>query len=202
MQENMDECPRVWVGSLHAYNSGSLAGFWVDAVDADMTPAEWIAGLSPNDLARLPDPDPRAHEELWCFDHENFGGWVTGELSPYEAAGIARVIMDIADDNIPVGAVKAWADNQGEQVTDWVEAKDEFEEQFRGEWDDFAAFVYDFANDVYYEQIAATEQTPCNDGWPSYLTFDYEALERDLIASGDMWTADTPDHKVWVFWSH
>lgn len=188
-----DTTPRVYVSSLHAYNSGSLAGFWIDAVDADMTPAEWIDKLSPGDRESLPDPFPQAHEELWCMDHENFDGWLTGECSPNQAAKIAAAMEAVEQDGHPVGAVAAWASHIGEPVTEWDRpTREAFEDSYRGEWESEEDYAQELAEDVYHEEWKMAEDS-------HFLTFDVDALREAIFVSGEGWSVPAGSGNVWVF---
>lgn len=138
---------RVWVSSYHAYNCGSLAGFWVDAVDADMTSEEWIARLPEEDRKHLPDPWPGAHEELNCFDVEGFAPWVRSEMSPWDAARRARLVYGIVEEasGVPVEAVLGWLthEDDAEVLGDGVdvgEVAGRFVDAFRGEYESLAEF--------------------------------------------------------------
>ena len=90
--------PRVWIGCLACYNAGRLVGKWVDAIEAgDKTPADIHDNATT--LLSLESRDGGSpHEELWCMDHENFGGLLTGECSPMTAQEIAEVIEKLYEE--------------------------------------------------------------------------------------------------------
>jgi hypothetical protein len=75
----------VWIGCLACYNNTRLVGEWFDAEDADTVSLAEVhsgAGHVRSDC-----------EELWVMDHESIP--VQGEMSPYDAAEWARVILEV-----------------------------------------------------------------------------------------------------------
>jgi len=186
--ETVQESPEVWVGCLGCYNDGRLVGRWVDGVDAGgVTVAELHAS---SDLGSpVTDPYASLHGELWCFDHQGYGGLLEGECSPVEAQRRAELFEAItADGYTPVGAVAAWADHTGATLEEWdAPTREAFEDDYAGEWESERAYAEDLA-----DQLGAV---PEDAGWPaSYI--DWDAATRDLFM--DYYSAPAPGG-VWVF---
>ena len=185
-----EEAPHVWVGCLGCYNAGGLVGRWVDAIDAgDVT----VESLHDDATTQLGSPvgelDPyyRSHEELWCFDHEGFGGLLSGECSPAEAQRIAEAIGEL-DEWQPVEAVAAFLGNYGGSITDDGALAD-FEESYAGEYRDGAEYAEQLA-----DEIGAVD---ADAGWPT-ACIDWERAWRELTVGGDYWEADAPGG-VYIF---
>ncbi|MBS1863026.1 MAG: antirestriction protein ArdA [Actinobacteria bacterium] len=118
MQEN--ETPRVWIGSLAAYNNGRLVGEWCDA----------------DDLATLEECVTRVlkkggGEEFALMDREGFGD-VIGEYTQLErVAEIAGAIMEHGEAfRFYCESEPTWAES--EEVSELVET---FESAYCGQWD-------------------------------------------------------------------
>jgi len=186
--------PEAWVGCLGCYNAGALVGRWVEGTEAgDVTVAslhsENQGGVTEADIIGL-DPFASGHEELWVMDHQGYGGLLSGECSPAEAARIAEAIEAIEADGHPVEAVAAWADHVGETVTEWDgPTRESFEDAWCGEWETEQAYAEELADDL--------GAVPDDLSWPvSYI--DWETATRDLFMS-DYWSTAAPGGGVYVF---
>lgn len=170
-----DTTPRVWVGCLGCYNSGRLIG-------------QWVEGTSAGDTERvsLSDSDGRClncgGDEFWVFDHENFGGLISGECSPMEAQEKAELLESVDDDEREV--LEAWVSNIGVKNLDI----DQMRECYAGEFDSDEAFAYE-----YVESCGLLSDIP--ESVTNY--FDYAALGRDMDLGGDIWSFN--GH---YFWNH
>ncbi len=179
----MDEM-RIYVASLSDYNAGELLGAWIDCEgkDADELQDEVskILRASKHPNVTVEDPDtgkqvPSA-EEYAIHDHEGFGSLV-GEYTPLsEVADIVEAI-ESADN---AGALIAYADDLG----DFNEAVNHFEEAYCGEWDSEVAYAEDFVDSCYTLED------------PLAMYFDYEAFARDLFM--DYTSLDAPSG-IYVF---
>lgn len=149
MTEN-DDTPRVWIGSLAAYNAGSLIGAWFDAADAPTNSEEWVDAMiergEVTSWAQLDDEHKKMlahhHEEIWVFDHENFGGWLTGECSPMTAQQIAEKIDELGDDAEAFGL---WCKAVGNDPLD-TEVSD-FQDHYQGHAGSFREWVLSMDRD-------------------------------------------------------
>lgn len=172
-----DRTPRVWIGCLACYNSGSLVGEWFDAEDASsVEPKEIHAGTV----------EVESHEELWCFDVENIP--LSREMSLQEATSWGEILTAVPQDNRD--ALDAWV-KSGEYIAEGkgdLPAVADFEERFAGEWDSFSDFAHELA-----DEIGLLSEVPVV--LESY--FNWEAWTRDL--NFDYWTENSPNGGVFVF---
>ncbi len=172
-----NDTPRVWIGCLACYNAGRLVGEWYDATDAgDITPED-VHGRA------------TSHEELWCFDHENFAGVLTGECSPMEATRLADALNEVDDSER--AAFAAWVAHQDGDINE----PDRFHDQYRGEWDSISEYAYSFATDT----AASHEAREMMDSPPWPFSIDWTEAGEQLERDGDIATVQTPDYNVWVF---
>jgi len=168
--------PAVWVGCLGCYNGGYLTGFWIDADEA----GELQAQTTFRDLLKA-EPAVHAaegHEELWCLDHENFGGWITGECSPAEAARVAAIISAIETDGDDPAAVLIWSENTGAPVTEWdAPTAMAFHDAYLGAYEslgDYAASQWEDQLDTIAEELR--------------YYIDWDGMGRDLELGGQVYT--------------
>lgn len=182
MSTTINETPRVWVGCLGCYNAGALVGEWIDAEDAEDVTVRGLHDANPQALTA--DPYASAHEELWCMDHEGFGGLLAGECSPAEAQRIAEAIAGL-DSWTPVAAVAAWIANGNGELLDDLSG---FDDDYAGEWSSEVEYAQDFA-----EQVGAIDDDA---RWPA-TCIDWERAARELFM--DYWSAEAPDGGIYVF---
>lgn len=156
---------KVWVGCLACYNAGALTGGWYDAETADeITSAELHEAHDPSrhDLA----DETRGygpHEELWVFDHEGFGPGF-GEMSPTEAASLARDALEAERYCVPAEAYFAWREDPD------VDTPERVGDCYRGAY----VSVSDFA----YYMVDSIGELP--DTWlRAYI--DWERVGEDLL---------------------
>jgi antirestriction protein len=157
--------PRVWVGCLSCYNSGSLFGKWIDGVECDDLESAGIATVETVGEYTAYRCVKCFGDEFSVMDHENFLGLITGECSTTEAAEAARQLADIADDS-EREIVIAWLSNGMEFDLD------NMRESYIGE--------YSSDQDMAEEYL---ESTGMLDDAPEFLAryFDYESFARDLM---------------------
>lgn len=162
----MTDTPRIYVASLSDYNAGRLHGKWIDA-DQDASEiwdeinamlaaspekhtCQWCGqklGITEREYVYHVDGErtnkwecddgkhtafPGNAEEWAIHDYEGFGNI---KLSEYES--IERVAMlgeAIANDDHD-GAMAAWLGESDDNTPD------DFDDHFRGHWDDFKSFV-------------------------------------------------------------
>ena len=85
------------------------------------------------------------------------------------------------------GAIQAYADNFGLELEDVNES--DFLDAFRGEYAD----IEDYAREL-VDSMGVLEP-----GSLAEQYFDYESFANDLEQGGDIWTADAPGYRVYVF---
>src|SRR5690606_35656346 len=203
---NMSE-RKIWVGTLASYNRFDLLGDWFDADAAPTDAGEWVRMMherGDNYIARTLDSYAsdglrdvaahdlaKEHEELWVFDHEGFGAWLTGECSPAEAQRIDELMTAIEDSGANPDAVAEWAMHEGEDLTalEWDgPTRERFEESFAGEWGSEVEYAEALADDLgMFDNVS--------DGLRTY--FDFERFTDDLFAH-DYYAAGSPNG-IYVF---
>lgn len=154
--------PKVWIGSLSAYNAGNLVGEWVDATD--LKAMEEVA-------AELPG------EEFALFDREGFGDLI-GEYTPLET--VAKIATALEEHGEPF---RLYVENQGYSLgpEDVDSCVGDFEEAYQGEWGGLMTSpMVDFAQNL-AEDIGAIDEDAA---WPNNC-IDWERAAREL--EGDYW---------------
>lgn len=145
---------RIYVGTYGKYNSGSIAGAWLDLADYGDKEDFMLAAKE----LHADEPDA----ELMFQDFE---GIPKGMCSEY---GVDAEVWDLlaAYDEHDEGAVNAYCSLFGA----WDES--DFQDRYSGEFKDDADFAYDMA-----EQCGYLSEMP--EHLQSY--FDYSAFARDLM---------------------
>lgn len=168
-----DTTPRAWVGCLACYNAGRLVGAWVDGIEA--------GEVDPDIFGRACWASTNGHEELWVFDHENYGPLLTGETSPIEAQRLAGLLESIDEDE---------REAFGHYVSNGHEPDpEEFQDAYNGWWDDIAEFAEQLAED--------TGAMPDTSSWPAGC-IDWERAGNELLM-GDYWAAEAESGGIYVF---
>jgi antirestriction protein len=186
-----NEKRRVWIGCLACYNGGRLVGQWFDADEAEDITPEIIHAC---DL----DVVLSTHEELWVFDHEGFGGWLSGECSPIDAANADRGLTAFEDSSrAPLVAINAWLDNQGITPNELDDTHiDAFQDAYQGEYESPA----NYAREMFHDTHGASDTDRVHSEWP-YTCIDWERAAEKLIVGGNIWVAEHVGG-VSVFWNH
>jgi len=188
MMTETRETPEVWVGCLGCYNAGYLNGEWVDATEAEGVTVNHLHGADdPEKRAEILKADPYAagHEELWCFDHQGFNGFLSGECSPMEAQRIAESIAAIPD-YIETAAVAGWLDYTGNTLADFD--LESFEDDYAGQWDSREDYAQSYAEDI----GAIPDEAP----WPACY-IDWERAAAELFM--DLHDAEAPGGGIYVY---
>ena len=200
-----DSTPRIWIGSLAAYNAGTLLGDWFDAIDATTDSREWIekmverrlgpVGTGPATAAKLDDL-AQQHEEIWVFDLDNFGDFLTGECSPSDAQQIAQVMADLGDERDAFGA---WC--KSNSATPHTDLLDDFRDRYRGTWGNFRDYAEEMASDMLRLPEKPSPWDPAI-SWYAQIEFlaehfDMDSYARDLEHGYTV--LDAPDHNVFIF---
>jgi Antirestriction protein (ArdA) len=179
-----DDRPRVWIGCLGCYSSGRLVGDWYDADDCPTV----MDDFKPIGIVLPWSHFAEQHEELWCFDHENFGGLLDGECSPCEARRLAELIDVATDRGIP-GQVLAYWINDGNPTTDVDGLLDGLQDAFCGHWESGADYARDLASET-------TDQLE-TDTWP-FCCIDWDHAWRELNYGGDVYAVPAADGGIYV----
>jgi antirestriction protein len=173
--------PAIYVASMADYNNGVLHGSWIDAAREPEAIHADIAAM----LARSREP---AAEEFAIHDYEQFGLWKVGEYDSIEL--VSRIARGIAEHGL---AFAAWAD-----VFDGEPASfdaDSFQDAYLGHYDSVTDYVEQMADESGYDDSLAI----LPDALRQYVRFDYEALARDMEASGEIAAVRNPQGGVWLF---
>lgn len=170
---------RIWAGCLAAYNAGTLHGEWL-ALD-DYADGEALHAAIETMLAASPSPGA---EEWHLADAEGFGGL---DLDRY-ASGLDIWALHEAFElgeasGLPTHVVAWVLALDGEPLEQARDSRDLLTgrfEAYRGEWPEPGAYARD-------ELVDQAQQDAAGDLW-RYI--DWQAVERDLIASGDLTVAE------------
>ena len=177
MTITINDTPRVWIGCLACYNSGSLVGKWVDANEA--------AAFVPCKRSEFGFP----HEEFWVMDHENFNGFLNGECSPSEAQELYELMQEIEKEH-DLDAVAAWLSKNSETLKDFDE--DEFTSCYFGQYDSERDFAEHWAEST----VENYEEKYANSVWP-FNFIDWDRATRDLMFS--FTSVEDGNHGYFIF---
>lgn len=177
------ETPRIYVASLSDYNAGRMLGAWVDITGDPDDTHEAIAAI----LATSQEPGA---EEWAIHDHDGWAPMNISESADVEALNvIAAGIIDYGP------AFAAWSDYyHGPHPVAADIDPDEFDEDFRGEWESVEAYAEDLFEELgIYAAIEEAAGTLA-----PYCQPDAAMLAREL-QFGDIFTAENPAGGVWIF---
>lgn len=165
--------PRIYVACLAAYNSGVLHGAWIEVADEDEVWAAIAAMLAAS-------PIPSA-EEYAIHDCEGFAGV---EIAEYAAISrVVEIAVFLRARGVLGGLVLGHLDG------DLDLAASALDEQY---WGRFARLA-----DAFQELTEETTDIPET----LRLYIDYEAMARDAVLNGEVFTIETAHDEVHVFWS-
>jgi antirestriction protein len=174
-----DAAPRIYVADLAAYNTGTLRGEWIDAAQSPEEIHEEIQAM----LAGSPEP---VAEEWAIHDYEGFGDL---KLSEYESiADVSRLAQLIEE----YGEVFAGVVSNFGGVSDLDAAEQAMKENYQGAHNSLDDWAYEFAKETVGEDALGP--------YASYI--DWERVGHDAELSGDIFTIETGDGRVHVFWNH
>lgn len=149
--------PAVWIGSLHAYNCGSLVGEWTEATDLDQL--REVAGR----VLRK-----GGGEEIALMDFEGFGGMIGEYTQLDQVAAIAAAIEEHGEALTLFASYSGFAD--GDDLEEFTER---FESAYvGGGWESLKDYAEERFHEVY--------EVP--DDLAPYI--DYEAYETTLDHGG------------------
>ena len=178
----MTDSPRIYVASLTDYNAGRLHGAWIDCDEGPDAIWEAVRAM----LAASPEarsfPEGGPAEEYAIHDFEGWHGIRWDEMANLDQ--VAEVGELLAEHG---AAFAAWYDDD-DRLGDLGDLGNQFEDAYRGEW----GSIGDYA-----EQFCADVGTDIPEHLAMYV--DFEAMGRDWIYGGDLWTADADGGGVYVF---
>lgn len=159
---------KLYCGTYHKYNCGSIFGAWLDLDNFDNAQDFFEACAS----LHQDESDP----EFMFQDFEAVFDW---EASLYSECSVPSQYWDIkkalSDSSIDEDAFSAFVEVFNEPLT--VELVDKFCEAYQGKYDS----AEDYAQE-YCEETGITSSIP--DSFIYYI--NYEAMARDWILSGDI----------------
>jgi hypothetical protein len=177
--------PQVWIGCIGCYNAGRLAGDWYDAKDC---PTD-MRDFKPRGVFLGWNHYAEQHEELWVMDHENFGGLLNRECSPFEALRLTQLIVAADERGISREVLAYWvADGNGTDDAD--EFLDGLQDAYAGRWDSGAAYAQDL-----HDEMSNQADTSV---WP-YSCIDWTHAFRELEYGGDAYSTEASDGGVHIF---
>jgi len=165
--------PRIYVACLAAYNEGRLHGAWIEVGDD-------VEDVRAAVTAMLATSPATGAEEYAIHDHDDFGGVEVGEYMPLEA------VVEIAD----------FLRKRGELGALVLAHVDGDLEAARGAFDEYRG-VYPRLSDYFAELTEETVAIP--DALRLYI--DYDAMARDAVLGGEVFTVETGHDEVHVFWT-
>lgn len=168
---------RVYVGTYAKYNSGSIAGEWLDLSDF----ADKDDFLEKCAEIHSDESDP----EFMFQDHEGIPAGMIGESHISESA-FTWAGLDEDEQNL----ISAYSECFGEHYTDWDDidsALSKAQDKLASQGQSLEDYAYDLMNE--------TMDIP--DNLKNYI--DYSAFARDLEMGGDLSTAEF-NGETWIFW--
>lgn len=173
--------PRIYAASLSDYNAGRLHGAWIRAAQE---PDALLADVR----AMLEDAPTTGAEEWAIHDYEGFGDLRISEYAPFET--VAWYANGIEEHGL---AFAAWIAHTGYEPHDDAD----FEEAYEGEWPSIEGYVAAYLEDTGL-QAALEQAVPAS--LAPYARIDVDALARDLVLGGELFTANAPaSNSIWIF---
>lgn len=162
---------RVYCGTYHKYNSGSIAGQWLEVDDYE-DKDEFLAAC--NELHK-DEADP----ELMFQDHEYIPAKYISESSI--AAELWTDYVPLSEQEREIVAIYF------DEIDDYISAEEALE-KYRGTYDSVEDYAQEYIEDCY--------DTKAMGALANYI--DYEAFARDCVLGGDISVA-RKDGKCYIF---
>lgn len=144
MSKELTNKPAAWIGSLSAYNNGTLLGAWFDWDEIPESPRDWVEALIEQGVivpgARTIDDLALEHEEIVGMDHENYAGLFEGEPDTLTLAAAAAVIREAIDKGHTLEEVVAYCEIAGESPLE-LTSQEAMADALRGEWGSSAEYL-------------------------------------------------------------
>ena len=137
------------------------------------------------------------------MDHEGFGGFLSGECSPSEAARVAEMMAAIEGDAGDLEAVSAWLGWSGEKLTEWdAPTSEAFSDAYCGQWASGADYAEQSAEDMGAFVIGAEpyggNPVDVSGQWP-FTCIDWDRAWRELELGDGYAAIDDDAGGVYVF---
>lgn len=164
---------RIWVGSLSAYNSGTLHGRWIDvgdaleATDGDTTKA---AALVMDEVRAMLSDCPEHGEEWEAMDWEGVSSSVDLRWESFDE--VCSLFLGVREHGL---VFAEW----GSEYSSWSEALELFDDHYGGSYDSL---------DDYGEQRAEDMGLLVGVDESLVYHFDFERWARDMEMGGSITT--------------
>jgi hypothetical protein len=158
----------VWVGCMGCYTHGRLNGKWVDARDAEDLAA---LNLAYQDINNVYWCNSCGADEFWVFDTDTSIESFRQEMSPTEAAELARGLDAAIEAGHNVEALNAWINYSGEKD---LSDLSNFEDSYCGHYE---GGLVEYAQEV--AEDFAESRAVRNSYWP-FNCIDWEAAAQQL----------------------
>jgi len=160
----------VWVGCLGCYNNGQLNGVWVDARDAADLEALGLAKIETVGDYTAPRCVRCFADEFWVFDTDTSIKAFQQEMSPTEAAELARGLDAAIEAGHDIEALNAWMSYSGEKD---LSDLSNFEDSYMGHRDGgLVEYAQELAEEMHGEEMATAR-------WP-FSCIDWDHAAREL----------------------
>lgn len=156
--------PRIYVGTYHKYNSGSIAGKWMDLTDYSDKDEFYKACKK----LHKDEKDPE-------FMFQDYEGIPEAFISESHIADNFWEYLEAMDNVSDKEAFEIFVRNGGVDITDINSAIENFNESFCGAYKDLEDYAWEYVNDCVFDR-----DTP--ETLKTY--FNYEAFARDLGYEG------------------
>ena len=128
------------------------------------------------------DPDSILHATDWMIEN-GYSDEVIEEVRDKSAE-----LSELVEEHGP--QFRAWIENQGSSYAD----ASRFEDAFRGEYDSLADYV-----EEYWNEAGGLQQPGADQWWHPLNYVDWERMAEELVTAGNVWTADAPNGRIYVF---
>ncbi|MDQ1743872.1 MAG: hypothetical protein QOE23_2211 [Pseudonocardiales bacterium] len=183
-EDQGDDQPRIWAGSLADYNNGRLHGAWIDAArEPEAIQADINAMLAASPwTAQTGEPA----EEWGVFDTDNFGDCRIDQHEDLD--WISAVANGIAEHG---PAFAAWAD-----VMEDRDLLPDFEEAYIGEYDSLEAYAEAFIHEQGYDELLDRVVPPT---LRPYVEINVAGYAQDMWLRGEVQVYHRSGGGVWIF---
>jgi antirestriction protein len=165
--ENND-CPKIYIACLSAYNNGFLHGSWIDVSKGLDHVEERIFEI----LSSSPMSKEETCEEWAIHDFQGFGDYKVSEYHNLECLCDIAEFLARNESDFPVKVISQLVNDFGLEV-----AKEKLDDDFIGNFDTITDLAYHYVEETgllygVHESIA--------------MYFDYDSFGRDLELNGDV----------------
>jgi antirestriction protein len=176
------DTPRIYVACLASYNRGVLHGRWVDCVHAEEV-QDAIAAM----LKESPEP---GSQEWAIHDAE---GWGSYRVDEHEDLDILAPMGSAIAEHGELLAAFLGHISEPQDADAVAQAVERYELSYQGTFRSLEDWAEGFLEDT-------GALRDCPESLRPYI--DYEAWASDAVFNGEVFTVDTPNGEVAVFWGN